>query len=94
MAPETMPRAEITWKRRSPEGENVQVKARHFGEQWTFFVRGARHEQWQPLEQPPLEDWVTLLDGVRRRLGRGFLRREELTKLERTLRERFPDAEL
>jgi len=89
-----MPRAEIIWKRRSPEGETVQVKARHFGDQWHFSVRPARYDQWRPVEKPPLEDWITLLDGVRRRSGRGFVREEEIRRIERTIRERFPDAEL
>jgi len=44
-----MPRAEIIWKRRSPEGETVQVKARHFGDQWHFSVRPARYDQWRPV---------------------------------------------
>ena len=89
-----MPRAEIMWKRHSPEGETIQVKARHFGNQWKFFVRAARFEQWRPAEQPPLEDWLMLLDGVRRRLGRGSLRREEVVRIEDIVRERFPDAKL
>ena len=72
----------------------MQVKARHFGNQWKFFVRGARYDQWRPVEQPPLEDWLMLLDGVRRRLGRGSLRREEVVRIENIVRERFPDAEL
>lgn len=88
-----MPRAEIIWKRRSPEGETVHVKARHFGNQWQFSVRGARYEQWREIEKPPLEDWLTLLDGVRRRLGRGAVRAAEVTQIERTIRERFPGAE-
>jgi hypothetical protein len=89
-----MPRAEIIWKRRSPAGETVQVKARHVGDQWTFFVREARFDQWQPFEKPPLEDWLALLDGVRRRLGRGSLRRDEVDRLERAVRERFPGADV
>ncbi len=89
-----MPRAEIIWKRRSPEGEAVQVRAQHFGDEWQFFVRGARYEQWRPVAKPPLEDFLQLLDGVRRRLGRGFVRPEDVTRLERVIRERFPDAEV
>lgn len=88
-----MPRAEIVWKRDSSEGETIQVKARHFGNQWKFFVRGARYDQWRPVEQPPLEDWLLLLDGVRRRFGRGSLRLEEVVRIESIIRERFPDAE-
>ena len=88
-----MPRAEIIWKRRSPEGETVQVRAKHFGHQWEFSIRAARYERWEPLEKPPLEDWLTLLDGVKRRLGRGAVRSEEVAQIERIIRERFPAAE-
>jgi hypothetical protein len=88
-----MPRAEIIWRRRSPEGETIQVKARHFGDQWKFFVRAARYEQWRPVENPPLEDWLELLDGVRRRLGRGLLRSNEVVRMEQNIRERFPKAD-
>jgi len=89
-----MPRAEVNWKRRSPDGETVQVKAQHIGDQWRFFVRGARYEQWQPFDEPPLDDWLALLDGIRRRLGRGLVRPEDVARLERLVRERFPGAEL
>jgi hypothetical protein len=46
------------------------------------------------VENPPLEDWLDLLDGVRRRLGRGLLRAEEVVRVERSIRERFPNADL
>ena len=89
-----MPRAEISWKRRTPEGETLRVYAQHFGDRWLFFVRGARFEQRQPVESPPLDDWLELLDAVRRRVGRGLLRSEEVVRVEQAIRERFPDAEL
>lgn len=89
-----MPRAEISWKRRTPEGETIRVYAQHFGDRWTFFTREARAERRLPIETPPLDDWLELLDGVRRRVGRGLFRPEEVTRLERAIRERFPDAEL
>ncbi len=89
-----MPRAEISWKRRTPEGETVRIYAQHFGDRWQFFVRGARYEQRQPIDKPPLEDWVDLLDGVRRRVGRGLLRPEEIVRVEEAIRTRFPDAKL
>ena len=89
-----MPRAEISWRRQTPDGETVRVYAQHFGDRWSFFVRTARAEQRQPIEHPPLEDWLELLDGVRRRQGRGLLRREDVVQVERSIRERFPDAGL
>jgi hypothetical protein len=89
-----MPRAEISWKRRTPDGETVRVYAQHFGDRWSFFVRDARYEQRHPLEHPPVEDWLQLLDAVRRRVGRGLLRPEEIGRVEVSIRERFPDAKL
>jgi hypothetical protein len=89
-----MPRAEISWRRPTADGETIRVYAQHFGDQWNFFVRGARYEQRQPIEQPPLEDWLELLDGVRRRVGRGLLRPQEVARVEKSIRDRFPDAEL
>jgi hypothetical protein len=88
-----MAKAEISWRRRSPEGETMQVCAHHVGDRWNFFARGARYEQWQPVEKPPLEDWLALLDGVRRRADRGLLRPEEVARVEKSIRERFPDAD-
>ena len=89
-----MPRAEISWKRRTPEGETLRIYAQHFGDQWRFFAREARSERRQPIERPPLEDWLDLLDGVQRRVGRGLLRPEEIVRVEEAIRASFPDAEL
>ena len=89
-----MAKGEISWRRRSPEGETILVYAQHVGDQWKFFAREARYEQWRPVENPPLEDWLELLGGVRRRLGRGLLRPEEVVRVERSIRERFPEADL
>ena len=89
-----MTRAEIGWKRRTPEGETLHLTARREGAAWKFFVRSARYEPWQPFDSPPLEDWLTLLDGVRRRVGRGAVRRDEVAALARAIRERFPRADV
>ena len=89
-----MPRAEISWKRRTPDGETIRVYAQHFGDQWRFFVREARYEQRQPIEHPPLDDWRELLDAVCRRVGRGLLRPEEIARVKEAIHARFPDAEL
>jgi hypothetical protein len=87
-------KAEISWKRRTEEGERLEIYAHHVGNRWNFFVRTRRFEQWQPLEQPPLEDWLELLDAVRRRVARRLLRPEEVERVERTIRESFPEAQL
>ena len=86
-------RTEVSWKTRSPEGGRREVYARRVGTRWRFFVRERRFENWMPLISPPLEDWLFLLDGVRRRVGRRLLRPEDEARLVLEIRERFPEAE-
>jgi hypothetical protein len=87
-------KAEISWKRETPEGRRVQVYAHHVGNRWKFYWRERRYEQWQPLEQPPLEDWLELLDAVERRIARRLQRPEESARIRRAIAERFPEAEI
>ena len=89
-----MAKAEISWVRTTEEGEKFQVYAHHVGNRWIFHSRQRRFDQWQELKQPPLEDWLELLDSVRRRVQRRLLRPEEIQRIEKTIRERFPEAEL
>jgi hypothetical protein len=80
-------KAEISWKRTDDAGERVQVYAHHVGNRWLFYWRHRRYDQWQPLEFPPLEDWLALLDSVRRRAQRRLLRPEEIGCIEKRIRE-------
>ena len=89
-----MAKAEIAWKRQTSEGEIFQVYAHHVGNRWNFYIRQRRYDQWQALENPPLEDWLALLDAVRRRVARRLLRPEEIQRVEKTIRELFPEAEV
>lgn len=86
-----MAKAEISWKRETETGERVEVYARHVGDQWKFFMRDRRYEQWQPVADPPLADWLELLDGVRRRIGRRLLRPEEEERVKKSIYERYPE---
>jgi hypothetical protein len=85
-----MPKAEISWKRATPEGETWQCYAQHVGKQWVFFQRQKRFDQWQQVNEPPREDWLALLDSVRRRINRRLLRPEEETRVRQAILERFP----
>jgi hypothetical protein len=85
-------KAEISWKRVTPEGVRIQVYVQHVGREWRFFSRERRYDQWQPVEEPPLEDWLELLDAVQRRINRRLLRPEEEALVKKSIRERFPDA--
>jgi len=88
-----MPKAEISWKRVTPEGVRLQVYARHVGRDWLFFAREKRYDRWQAVAEPPLEDWIELLDAVQRLINRRRLRPEEEDRVRKTILERFPDAE-
>jgi hypothetical protein len=85
-------KAEISWKRTTEEGKTLQSYARHVGNRWIFFQREKRFDQWEELENPPLEDWLELLDSVQRRINRRLLRPEEEAKLKKTIAEKFPDV--
>ena len=89
-----MAKAEISWKRISDEGVRMQVYVQHVGRDWRFFARERRYDQWQGIADPPLEDWLKLLDAVRRRINRRLLRPEEEARVKKSIRERFPDAEV
>jgi len=88
-----MAKAEISWKRRTPEGERLEIYAHHVGDRWNFYIRERRIGEWKPMDDPPLEDWLELLDGIRRRVNRRLLRPEEIRRLEKTIHELFPEAE-
>lgn len=89
-----MPKAEVSWKRVTEEGVTIQAYAQHVGRDWRFFTRERRFDQWQGVENPPLEDWLELLDAVQRRINRRLLRPEEEARVKKSIRERFPDAKI
>jgi hypothetical protein len=89
-----MGRAEVSWKKKNDEGEKREVYAKHVGNQWRFYSRGQRFDDWEPLPEPLLDDWMELLDGVRRRINRRLLRPEEEERVIKMIRDRYPDAEL
>ena len=66
--------------------------AHHVGREWRFFMRERRFDQWQAVKDPPLEDWLELLDAVQRRINRRLLRPEEEGRVRKSILERFPEA--
>jgi hypothetical protein len=87
-----MAKAEISWKRETPEGIRLQVYAHHVGRDWLFYAREKRYDRWQAVPEPPLEDWLELLDAVHRLINRRRLRPEEEARVRSSIRERFPEA--
>jgi hypothetical protein len=87
-------KAEIGWERRREDGTKVEVYVHHTGGQFRFFAREKRFDEWQALKDPPLEDWLALLDCVRRRMQRRKLMPEDEKRVIASIRERFPEAEV
>jgi hypothetical protein len=87
-----MPKAEISWKRVTDEGVKLQVYAQHVGRDWRFFHREKRFDVWQPVKDPPLEDWMALLDAMQRLITRRRYQPDDEERLRMQIRERYPEA--
>ena len=85
-----VPSRDISWTRRNEDGERVEVYVDHVGDQWIFYSRERRHDEWQVMENPPQEDWQELLDAVERRIGRGLIKPIEAERLRKIIQLRFP----
>ena len=85
-------KGDIGWKRRDENGGRIQVKAKKVGDRWLFRIRGQRFDEWHDHDSPPLEDWLQLLDAVRRRIQRNLIPEVEEEHLIKTIREQFPEA--
>jgi len=89
-----MPKAEISWKRVTEDGEKLQVYVQRVGRDWLFFHRAKRFDQWQPVPEPPLEDWLELLDALQRLINRRRYQPDAEERLRAQIRERFPETEI
>jgi hypothetical protein len=89
-----MPKAEVSWKRVTEDGIRLQVYAQHVGRDWRFFAREKRYDRWEAVPEPPLEDWLELLDAITRLINRRRIKPEEEPRIKKSIRERFPDADI
>jgi hypothetical protein len=89
-----MPKAEISWKRVTDDGVKLQVYAQHVGREWRFFHREKRFDVWQPVKDPPLDDWMALLDAMQRLITRRRYQPDDEVRLRKQIRERYPEAEV
>jgi len=87
-----MPKAEISWKRVTEDGEKIQVYAHHIGHEYHFFHRAKRFDVWQRVKEPPQEDWLELLDAVQRLVNRRRYQPDDEVRLRALIREKFPQA--
>jgi hypothetical protein len=87
-----MAKAEISWNRVNEEGQKRQAYAHHVGNRWIFYQREKRFDDWEENKNPSLDDWLELLDGVRRRIARRLVRPEEEGRVVKRIRELYPEA--
>ena len=89
-----MPNIEITWTRETEDGEKLHICARSRGDHWVFSSRMRRFDTWRKVAHPLLEDWLVLLDGVRRRGGRYRFDPRDEARLIAHIRRLFPQARI
>lgn len=89
-----MAKAEISWRRVNEDGEKVQVYAQHVGREWKFFRRGKRFDQWAHIPDPPLEDWLELLEAMQRLIVRRRYQPDDEEDLRKKILDRYPDADV
>ncbi len=89
-----MPKAEIAWKRVTEDGEKLQVYAQHVGREYHFYQRAKRFDVWERVKEPPLEDWLELLDAVVRLVNRRRYMPDDEKRLRAQIIERFPEADI
>ena len=89
-----MPKAEISWKRVTDDGVKLQVYVQRVSREWLFFHREKRFDPWQPVPEPPLEDWLELLDAVQRLVTRRRLQPEHEERVRQRIREKFPEVKI
>jgi hypothetical protein len=87
-----MPKAEISWKRVTDEGVKLQVYVQRVGRDWKFYHRQKRYDIWRPVANPPLEDWMELLDAMQRLVTRRRYQPDDEERLRMQIRERYPEA--
>jgi len=89
-----MAKAEIGWERILEDGTTRQVYVHHTGGQYRFFAREKRFDEWEPVKEAPVEDWLELLDCVRRRVQRRKMMPMDEKRVLNCIRDRFPDAKV
>ena len=84
-------KVEIIFKRSDELGERIECYARNERGTWKFFRRERRFENWEVYPEPAFEDWMELLDSVRRRIPRRKMEPADEQRLVCTIKEKFPD---
>jgi hypothetical protein len=89
-----MAKAEISWKRVTEDGVKLQVYAQHVGREWKFFQREKRFDLWRQVPDPPLEDWMELLEAMQRLIVRRRYQPDDEEDVRKKIKDRYPDADV
>jgi len=84
---------EVGWTTLGEDGGKRHVNAQRFGGQWLFYERPKRRGrdiEWIKLEEPPLSDWLELLDALERRAARDLMPPDQVDDVRQMIRDRFP----
>jgi hypothetical protein len=87
-------KADIGWTTPGEDGVKRHVYAQHVGDQWKFYERPKRRGseiEWIHMEEPPLADWLELLDALERGYVRKRYKPEHIVAVRNRIRELFPD---
>lgn len=90
-------KSEIGWTTPGEDGVKRHVFATKHGKDWQFFERPkrkGRDVQWIEMPNPPLRDWLELLEAVERRYQRDLAAPDQVELVRRQIRERFPEHRL
>jgi hypothetical protein len=79
---------EHTWKETTEEGDKREVRATKFGGAWRIQAKLKGEETWTYYDKPPMEDLRELREVLFRKYQRRRATHEELTAVERMIKER------
>ena len=65
-----------------------------WGASGNFFTGKSGLTSGSPCQNPPLEDWLDLLDAMQRLVTRRRYQPDDEVRLRKQIRERFPEAEV
>ena len=89
-----MAKGEISWKGTFEDGRKRQVYAKKIGNDWRFYEREKRFDNWEAIPKPAFEDWMELMDGVDRRVHRRLMQPQDAQSLRQKIKEIFPESNL
>lgn len=76
------------WKHKTAEGEKREVRAEKFAARWKIQAKLKHDEKWTYYDEPEMEDLIELRRILWNKYQRKHLAYEDVTAVERMIRER------